>query len=150
MTEREKQKEGVGAAEKPGGDEASAIERVINHYVGDAIHLFLSLISVLILIAAMVAAYQTAVHDFPKLFGRIDEYNVLQKIIESVLLIAIAAELGLLLLYHRTSSAVEVIIFVIARKIVSPDISALDLLLSVAALAGLLVARFYFLPGKPK
>ncbi|MBC7931410.1 MAG: hypothetical protein H7Z38_12680 [Rubrivivax sp.] len=150
MAEGEKKKAEVGAAEKPGGDEASAIERVINRHVGDAIHLFLSLISVLILAAAVIAAYQTVVHDFPKLFGRTDEFNVLQKLIESVLLIAIAAELGLLLLYHRTSTAVEVIIFVIARKIVSPDITALDLLLSVAALAGLLVARFYFLPGKPK
>ena len=42
------------------------------------------------------------------------------------------------------------IIFVIARKIVTPDISALELLLSVAALAGLLVVRFYYLPGRPK
>jgi hypothetical protein len=150
MADSDKKTGEGGSVEKSGGDEATAIERVINRHVGDAIHLFLSLISILILAAAVVAAYQTAMHDFPKLFGPIDEYNVLQKIIESVLLIAIAAELGLLLLFHRTSTAVEVIIFVIARKIVSPDITALDLLLSVAALAGLLVARFYYLPGKPK
>ena len=150
MADSEKKKGEGSSVEKSGGDEVSAIERVINHYVGDAIHLFLSLISVLILAAAAVAAYQTVVHDFPKLFGPTDEYDVLQKFIGSVLLIAIAAELGLLLLFHRTSTAVEVVIFVIARKIVSPDISALDLLLSVAALAGLLVARFYYLPGKPK
>lgn len=150
MGEAEKKETEGGGAEKSSGGEETAIERVINRYVGDAIHLFLSLLSIMILAAAIVAAYQTAAHDFPKLFGRTDEYNVLQKFIESMLLIAIAAELGLLLLFHRTSTAVEVIIFVIARKIVSPDISALDLLLSVAALAGLLVARFYYLPGKPK
>ncbi|MDQ3687363.1 MAG: hypothetical protein M3430_17455 [Acidobacteriota bacterium] len=46
------------------------------------------------------------------------------------------------MLFHRTSSAIEVIIFVIARKIVSPDASALDLILSVAALYALLVVRF--------
>lgn len=150
MADTEEEKAGGGGAEKSGGGEETAIERVINRHVGDAIHLFLSLLSILILVAAAVAAYQTTAHDFPKLFGLNDEYNVLQKFIESVLLIAIAAELGLLLLFHRTSTAVEVIIFVIARKIVSPDISALDLLLSVAALAGLLVARFYYLPGRPK
>ncbi|HYH86073.1 MAG TPA: hypothetical protein VEX60_11515 [Pyrinomonadaceae bacterium] len=150
MAEGEKKKAEGGEAEKSISDDVTVIERVINRHVGDIIHLFLSLMSVLILVAAVVAAYQTVVHDFPKLFGPSDEYNVLQKIIENILLIAIAGELGFLLLYHRTSSAVEVIIFVIARKIVSPEISALDLLLSVAALAGLLVARFYFLPGKPK
>lgn len=135
---------------KPGSGEESAVERVINRWVGEAIHLFLSVLSVLILAAAAVAAYETAVTEFPKLFSPVEEYDVLQKILLNVLLIAIAAELGLLLLFHRTSAAVEVIIFVIARKIVTPDITSLDLLLSVAALAGLLVARFYYLPGKPK
>ncbi len=139
---------GGGGKRKSGGGEETAPERFLNRYTGDAIHLFLSLLSVIILAAAAVAAYDTLVTDFPKLFTQAEEYEVLQKIIHNILLIAIAAELGLLLLFHRTSSAVEVIIFVIARKIVEPDISSLDLLLSVAALAGLLVVRYYFVPGK--
>jgi hypothetical protein len=118
--------------------------------MGDAIHLFLSLLSILIIAAAVLATYDTLVRDFPKLLAPTDEYKVLQDIISNILLIAIAAELGLLLLFHRTSAAVEVIIFVIARKIVSPNLSSLDLLLGVVALAGLLIARFYYLPGKPK
>jgi len=138
-----------GSAQIPGSDETKA-ERVVNRYVGDAIHFFLSLLAVMILAAAVVATYQTAVRDFPKLFAPTDEYDVLQKLIQSILLIAIAAELGLLLLYHRSSAAVEVIIFVIARKIVSPETSAVELLISIVALAGLLVVRFYYLPGRPK
>ncbi len=148
MADGERASEREGA--KAGGGEETPVERVINRYMGDAIHLFLSLLSILIIAAAVIAAYDTLVRDFPKLLVPSDEYKVLQDIISNILLIAIAAELGLLLLFHRTSSAVEVIIFVIARKIVSPNISALDLLLSVAALAGLLVARFYYLPGRPK
>jgi uncharacterized membrane protein (DUF373 family) len=132
-----------------GGGETRA-ERVMNRYVGDAIHLFLSLMAVVILAAAVLAAYDTVVRDIPKLFAPADEYKVLQEIIENVLLVAIACELGLLLLLHRTSAAVEVIIFVIARKIIEPEISALDVLLGVAALAGLLVVRFYFVPGTAK
>jgi hypothetical protein len=58
--------------------------------------------------------------------------------------------LGLLLLFHRTSAAVEVVIFIIARKMVNPTISALDLLLGAAALAGLIIVRFYYLPGETK
>jgi hypothetical protein len=120
------------------------------HRPGNLIHLFLSLLALVILAAAIIAAYQTVARDFPKLWQPTDEYKALQQIIENMLLVAIAAELALLLLFHRTSSAIEVIIFVIARKIVSPGISALELLLSVAALVGLLVVRFYYLPGKPK
>lgn len=131
-------------------DAGTVAERVLNRYVGDAIHFFLSMLAVLILAAAVVATYDTLVRDFPKLLAPSDEYKVLQDFIGNILLIAIAAELGLLLLFHRTSSAVEVIMFVIARKIVTPNLSALDLLLGVAALAGLLIVRFYYLPGRPK
>ena len=136
--------------ERSVGGEETAAERVIGRYVGDATHLFLSLLAVLILIAAALAAYDTVIRVFPKLLVPSDEYKVLAEIISNILLIAIAAELSLLLLFHRTSAAVEVILFVIARKIVNPEISALDLMLSVAALAGLLIVRFHYLPGKPK
>ncbi len=136
--------------DKTGAGEETALERLLNRYLGNAIHIFLSVLALVILIAAIVGAFDTVVRDFPKLFQPSDEYKVLQQIIENVLLVAIAAELGLLFLFHRTSAAVEVIIFVIARKIVSPGITALELLLSVAALCGLLVVRFYYLPGRPK
>lgn len=154
MKSKENEESGDGDDGKDGVEreigELTRAESFLNVYVGNAIHLFLSLLAVLILAAAVIAAYQTVVYEFPKLFSPADEYKSLQAIISHILLIAIAAELGLLLLFHRTSAAVEVIIFVIARKIVTPDISSLELLLSVAALAGLLVARFYYLPGKPK
>jgi len=133
-----------------GGGAETAAEQILNRYVGNAIHLFLSLLAIVILGIAIIATYDTVVRDIPKLFAPIDEYKVLYELIESLLLIAIAAELGLLLLFHRTSAAIEVIIFVIARKIVSPESTALDVLISVAALSGLLIVRFYFLPGKPK
>lgn len=137
-----KQETGIG--------EETKVERVFNLYVGNAIHIFLSVLAVLILAAAAIAAFEMLRTDMPKLWQPAGGYKELQQIISNVLLVAIAAELGLLLLFHRTSAAVEVIIFVIARKIVTPDVSAMELLLSVAALAGLLVVRFYYLPGKPK
>ena len=133
-----------------GVGEETKVERVFNRYVGDAIHIFLSVLALLILAVAVIAAFEMLKTDVPKLWQPSGGYKELQQIISSVLLVAIAAELGLLLLFHRTSAAVEVIIFVIARKIVTPDVSALELLLSVAALSGLLIVRFYFLPGKPK
>ncbi len=136
--------------QESGTGEVTRAEAVLNRYVGNSIHMFLSILAVLILVAAALTTFETIVRDFPKLWQPTDEYKALQTIISNILLIAIAAELALLLLYHRTSAAVEVIIFVIARKTVTPNVSALELLLSVAALVGLLVARFYYLPGKPK
>jgi hypothetical protein len=126
------------------------IERSVNTYLGNTILLFLSGLSVVVLVAAAIAAFDTITRDFPKLWQSTDEYSALQRIVENILLVAITAELGLLLLFHRTSAAVEVVIFIIARKMVNPMISALDLLLGAAALAGLIVVRFYYLRGEPK
>lgn len=131
-----------------GGD--TRIEHILDRYLGNGIHLFLSLLALLILLAAIITAFDTVVHDFPPLWRPTNEYNSLQQIIENILLIAIAGELGLLLLFHRTSAAVEVVIFIIARKMVTPGVSSLDLLLGAIALSGLIIVRFYFLPGRPK
>lgn len=126
------------------------IERYIERYLGNTIHLFLSLLALMVFAAAIIATYDTLVRDFPHLWKPVDEYSVLQKLIENILLIAIAAELALLLLFHRTTAAVEVIIFLIARKMLSPGISMLELLIGTVAVIILVIVRFYYLPGKPK
>ena len=141
MAEDNKEKE-------TGTGEETEAERVVSNNLGVVIHFFLSALAVLLLIAAAIAAYDTVVRDFPSLWQQKDEYVILQKIIENLLLIAIAAEFALLLLFHRMSAAVEVVVFVIARKTVSPNITALDLLLCAAAIAGLIILRYYYLPGK--
>jgi hypothetical protein len=130
--------------------EETAVERVLNRYLGHAMHLFLSLLGLLVLAAAGMATVIMLAHDFPKLWQHSDEYSSLQLILQNILLMAIAAELGLLLLFHRTSAAVEVVMFVIARKMVNPTISALELLLGAVGLAALIVVRFYYLPGRPR
>jgi hypothetical protein len=88
------------------------------------------------------------VRDFPALWQPQDEYAVLQKIVENLLLVAIAAEFALLLLFRRMSAVVEVVVFVLARKAVNPEIKAFELVLCAIAIAGLIVLRFYYLPGK--
>jgi hypothetical protein len=132
---------------RSGGE--TAPERFLDRYLGDGVHLFLSLLAVLILIAAAIATVEIVIRDFPQLWRQTSEYDALLVIIQNLLLVAIAAELALLFLFHRTSAAVEVLIFVIARKMVTPGLSGWELLAGVAALAGLVVVRFYFLPGQP-
>jgi len=131
---------------RAGGE--TAPERFLDRHLGNAVHLFLTFLALLILVAAAIATFEIIIRDVPMLWRQVNEYDALHQIIQDVLLVAIAAELALLLLFHRTSAAVEVLIFVIARKMVISGISGLDLLAGVAALAGLVVIRFYFI--KPK
>lgn len=125
-----------------------AAESFLDRHLGNGIHLFLSLLAILILAAALIATVEIVIRDFPLLWRQASEYDALYQIIQSILLVAIAAELSLLLLFHRTSAAIEVLIFVIARKMVTPGLSSLELLLGAVALAGLIVIRFYYLPGR--
>ena len=142
MAEEPKDKE-VGTGEE------SKAELVISDYLGKIIHIFLSLLAMLLLVAAAIAAYDTVIREFPKLWvAHQDEYGVLLKVVDNLLLIAITAEFGLLLLFRRLSAAVEVVIFVLARKTVNPEVSAVDLALCAGAIAGLIVIRYYYLPGK--
>ena len=131
---------------RTGGE--TAPERFLDRHLGNAVHLFLTFLAVLILVAAAIATFEIIIRDVPMLWRQTNEYDALHQIIQDVLLIAIAAELALLLLFHRTSAAVEVLIFVIARKMVISGISGLDLLAGVAALAGLVVIRFFFIKEK--
>jgi hypothetical protein len=133
---------------REGGE--TAFERVIDIYLGNAIHLFLSLLALMIMVAATVATFDVLVRDFPKLWQQPNEYETLHQIIQSILLVAIAAELGLLLLFHRAGAAIEVVIFVIARKLVTPGLTGFELLLGVTALAGLIIVRFYYLPTQTR
>jgi len=131
---------------RTGGE--TAPERFLDRHLGNIVHFFLSLLAILILVVAAIATFEIVVRDVPTLWRAPSEYEALHQIIQNLLLVAIAAELALLFLFHRTSAAIEVLIFVIARKMVIQGISGLDLLAGVAALAGLVVTRFYFIQPK--
>lgn len=133
---------------RTGGE--TAPERFLDRYIGNTVHLFLSFLAVLILVSAAIATVEIIIRDIPLLWHASNEYDALHEIIQDVLLVAIAAELALLFLFHRTSAAVEVLIFVIARKMVISGISGLELLAGTAALAGLVAIRFYFIPTGKK
>lgn len=135
---------------KEAGDSGTPLERYVNSYVGNFIHVFLSVLAILVMAGACITLFQIVHFGFPQLWRAPDEYQTLHQLLQKILLLAIAGELGLLLLFHRTSAAVEVVMFVIARRMVATDVTAFDLLMGSAALAVLLVVRFYFLPGKPK
>ena len=131
---------------RTGGE--TAPERFLDRHLGNVVHLFLTFLAILILVVAALATFEIIIREVPLLWRTPSEYDALHHIIQSLLLVAIAAELALLFLFHRTSAAVEVLIFVIARKMVISGISGWDLLAGVAALAGLVAVRFYFITPK--
>ena len=131
-----------------GTGEESKVELAISDFLGKVIHLFLSLLALLLLVSSAIALFDTVTRDFPLLLqAPPDEYAVLLRVIEHLLLIAIAVEFALLLLFRRMSAVVEVVVFVLARKTVNPEIGALDLVLCAGAIAGLIILKFYYLPG---
>ena len=135
---------------KDASEEGTPLERYVNSHVGNFIHLFLTVLAILVMAAACVALFQIVHYGFPQLWRAGDEYQTLHQLLQNILLLAIAGELALLLLFHRASAAVEVVMFVIARRMVATDVTAFDLLMGSIALAALMAVRFYFIPGKPK
>jgi hypothetical protein len=60
------------------------------------------------------------------------------------LLIIIGLELVRMLVTHSVAAVLELLAFVIARKMLKPDLTSLDIILSVAAFVLLMAARHYF------
>ena len=67
------------------------------------------------------------------------------EMIYRVLILVIGVELIRTLVTHDLGAVLELIAFVIARKLLKPDLTALDILLSVTAFVALLAARHYLL-----
>jgi hypothetical protein len=67
------------------------------------------------------------------------------EVIYRVLLVVIGLELVRMLVVHDLSAVLELLAFVAARKVLKPDIQALDILLAIVAFVVLLAARKYLL-----
>ncbi|MCL1979827.1 MAG: hypothetical protein FWG62_01975 [Proteobacteria bacterium] len=71
--------------------------------------------------------------------------ETIYELIYRVLLMVIALELVRTLVTHDLQAILELLAFVVARKMLKPDLSVLDILMSVLAFVCLLVAnRFLF------
>ncbi len=62
-----------------------------------------------------------------------------------VLLLIIGLELARMLVTHSISAVLELLSFVIARKMLKPDLTSVDIILSVLAFVALATARHYVL-----
>jgi len=83
--------------------EGTEIEHRLNRRVGNSVHLFLSVLAILVLVAAGIALVVMVYRGLPSLWRTDDIYRTFHQVLQNMLLIAIAAELALLLLFHRPS-----------------------------------------------
>ena len=68
------------------------------------------------------------------------------ELIYRVLLLVIGVELVRTLVTHDLRAILELLAFVVARKMLRPDLGVLDILLSVLAFVALLAANYFWLP----
>ena len=104
------------------------------------LELFLALI---VLGGVLVAAVYSAL-DLASMNWR--QTATFDELISRVLLVVIGLELVRMLVVHNLRAILELLAFAIARKMLKPDITALDIALSILAFVALVAAAHYFLP----
>jgi hypothetical protein len=95
-----------------------------------------------ILVGVLTFAYKSTVSLFEMDWSATDTFY---ELIYRALLLVISVELIRTLVTHDLMAVLELLAFVVARKMLKPELATIDILLGVAAFAGLLAARRFFL-----
>jgi hypothetical protein len=100
------------------------------------------LLAIGILISILLFTYHSAITLFQMDWSQSETFY---EMINRTLLIVIGVELIRTLITHDLGAIVELLAFVIARKLLKPDLANFEIILSVVSFAGLLAARKYLL-----
>ncbi len=78
-----------------------------------------------------------------------DFHIIFKGILSDLLLLIVAVEFAMMLIYHRIEYIVEIMVFVVARRMLLETGGVVDIVGGVAALAGLFAVRKYIMicPG---
>ncbi|HNV70492.1 MAG TPA: hypothetical protein PKO06_12400 [Candidatus Ozemobacteraceae bacterium] len=108
---------------------------------------FERLLAVCIFLGVIVFTFKSAIA-----FSQMDwaSTEAIYELVYRVLLAVIGLELIRTLLTHNLQSVLELLAFVVARKTLKPDLSVVDILLSVLAFAILLLCRRYLVVCPPE
>ena len=108
-------------------------------YVVRGLEISLAIMVIFGVIAAAIGSFQELIQLNWKLEKSFDE------LIHRVLLVVIGLELVRMLVVHSLSAVLNLLAFVIARKLLKPNIESTDLIMSVAAFVALMAAHRYLL-----
>jgi|GEM_PF-725032 len=100
------------------------------------------ILAVAILVSVIVAAVNGGMH-----LAGMDwtDKDTFYELIYRVLLLVIGLELVRMLITHSLAAVLELLAFVIARKMLKPDLTSIDIILSVMAFVALLAGRKYLM-----
>ncbi len=76
--------------------------------------------------------------------------ETLYELIYRALLVVIGIELARMLVTHDLMAVLELLAFVIARKLLKPELSSVEITLGVLAFVALVLARRFFWTNEPK
>ena len=118
------------------------IQRIVRTYPR-AIRGLELMLALVVLVGVLIAAVSSAM-DLATMNWR--AVATFDELISRVLLVVIGLELVRMLVVHNLRAILELLAFAIARKMLKPDITALDIALSITAFVALVAAAHYFLP----
>lgn len=100
------------------------------------------ILAVAILVSVIVAAVNGGIY-----LAGLDwtDKDTFYELIYRVLLLVIGLELVRMLITHSLAAVLELLAFVIARKMLKPDLTSIDIILSVVAFVALLAGRKYLM-----
>ncbi len=127
------------------GNESGAMQRGILSKLPTILHWFevgLAVLSIVFVILGIVVLLGEVTH-FSELVHQASLHTVFENVLSDVLLLVVGVELAIMLVRRTPESLVEVMFFVIARKMLIKTDEFYELLIGVAALAGLFAIRKY-------
>lgn len=107
----------------------------------------LELLLALLVLAGVLVAAVTSTLDLMSMSWR--DTSTFDELISRVLFVVIGLELVRMLVVHNLGAILELLAFAIARKMLKPDITAIDIAFSTLAFVALLAAARYFLVREP-
>jgi hypothetical protein len=124
----------------------TTIQRIVRQYP-KAIRALELLLALVVLGGVLVAAVSSALDLVSMNWRAVATFD---ELISRVLLVVIGLELVRMLVVHNLRAILELLAFAIARKMLKPDITALDIALSITAFVALVASAHYFLPSAPE
>lgn len=109
---------------------------------------FATMLECMLAFAILIGIIASAFHGVIHLTGMDwQSTETFYELIYRVLLLVIGVELIRTLVTHDLSAVLELLAFVVARKMLKPELATLDIFMGAAAFAGLLAARRFL--GSP-
>lgn len=113
----------------------------IDRHWKSAITLLEKFVAVSVIFGVIAYSMHSGFILFAMDWGKTDTYY---ELINRVLAITIGLELVRMLVSHSISAVLELLAFVIARKMLKPDLGSLDVAAGVLAFVALMAARHFF------